>query len=167
MFAEYDKHYPSRFMQTSQATAVTNITKPVKKNNFGPSADKPYSVNGKSGLKSLVLLLRLTLSKFPEQICRVHTEITFHMSGYQPSTLYPESRIHESNYLPSPRFTLEDRQLLTSARTRPLPALSRFMVKFAWNSWSIPSTNDFTLFKKPILSAWLFHPLFGQRRAPE
>ena len=29
MFAEHDKHYPSRSGQTSLATAVTNITKPV------------------------------------------------------------------------------------------------------------------------------------------
>ena len=36
-FAEHDKHYPSRSGQTSLATAVANITKPVKKNNFGPS----------------------------------------------------------------------------------------------------------------------------------
>ena len=37
MFAERDKHYPSRPGQTSLATAVANITKPVTKNNFGPS----------------------------------------------------------------------------------------------------------------------------------
>ena len=37
MFAERDKHYPSRSGQTSLATAVANITKPVTKNNFGPS----------------------------------------------------------------------------------------------------------------------------------
>ena len=37
MFAERDKHYPSRSGQTSLATAVVNITKPVTKNNFGPS----------------------------------------------------------------------------------------------------------------------------------
>ena len=37
MFAECDKHYPSRSWQNSLATAVTNITKPVTKNNFGPS----------------------------------------------------------------------------------------------------------------------------------
>ena len=37
MFAERDKHYPSRSGQTSLATAVTNITKPVTKINFGPS----------------------------------------------------------------------------------------------------------------------------------
>ena len=37
MFAEGDKHYPSRSGQTSLATAVANITKPVTKNNFGPS----------------------------------------------------------------------------------------------------------------------------------
>ena len=37
MFAERDKHYPSRSGQTSLATAVTNITKPGTKNNFGPS----------------------------------------------------------------------------------------------------------------------------------
>ena len=36
-FAERDKHYPSRSGQTSLATAVTNITEPVTKNNFGPS----------------------------------------------------------------------------------------------------------------------------------
>ena len=39
MFEDRDKPYPSRFGQSSQATAVTitNITKPVTKNNFGPS----------------------------------------------------------------------------------------------------------------------------------
>ena len=37
MFAEYDTHYPSRSGQTSLATALANITKPVTKNNFGPS----------------------------------------------------------------------------------------------------------------------------------
>ena len=37
MFAERDKHYPSRSGQTSLATAAANITKPVTKNNFGPS----------------------------------------------------------------------------------------------------------------------------------
>ena len=37
MFAERDKHYPSKSRHTSLATAVTNITKPVTKNNFGPS----------------------------------------------------------------------------------------------------------------------------------
>ena len=37
MISECDKHYPSRSGQTSLATAVPNITKPVTKNNFGPS----------------------------------------------------------------------------------------------------------------------------------
>ena len=37
MFAECDKHYPSMSGQTSLATAVANITKPVTENNFGPS----------------------------------------------------------------------------------------------------------------------------------
>ena len=37
MFAERDKHYPSRSGQTSLATSVTKFTKPVTKNNFGPS----------------------------------------------------------------------------------------------------------------------------------
>ena len=37
MFAEPDNHYPSRSGQTSLATAVANITKPVTKNNFWPS----------------------------------------------------------------------------------------------------------------------------------
>ena len=37
MFAERDKHYPSRSRQTSLATAVTNFTKPVTRINFGPS----------------------------------------------------------------------------------------------------------------------------------
>ena len=36
MFAECDKHYPSRSGQTSLATAVTNITKPVTNINFMP-----------------------------------------------------------------------------------------------------------------------------------
>ena len=45
MFAERDKHYPSSSGQTSLATAATNITKPVTKNNFGPSTvsiNPPY-----------------------------------------------------------------------------------------------------------------------------
>ena len=37
MFAERDKHYPSRSGSTSLATAVTNITKPVTKINIEPS----------------------------------------------------------------------------------------------------------------------------------
>ena len=37
MFAERDKHFPSRSGQTGLAAAVTYITKPVTKNNFGPS----------------------------------------------------------------------------------------------------------------------------------
>ena len=43
MFAEgdnTDKHYPIRSGQTSLSAAVTNITKPVTKNNFGPSTQK-------------------------------------------------------------------------------------------------------------------------------
>ena len=39
MFAERDKHYSRRSGQTSLATAVTNITKPVTKINFGPSIE--------------------------------------------------------------------------------------------------------------------------------
>ena len=38
MFAEHNKHYPSRSGQTSLAKAIANITKPVTKNNFGPSS---------------------------------------------------------------------------------------------------------------------------------
>ena len=37
MFAKREKHYPGRSGQTSLATAVTNITKPVKKINSGPN----------------------------------------------------------------------------------------------------------------------------------
>ena len=37
MFSKRDKHYLSRSGQTSLATAVTNITKPVTKIDFGPS----------------------------------------------------------------------------------------------------------------------------------
>ena len=37
MFAKRENHYPSRSGQTGQATAVTNFTKPVTKNYFGPS----------------------------------------------------------------------------------------------------------------------------------
>ena len=37
MFAKRDKQYPSRSLQTSLATAVTNFTKPVTNINFGPS----------------------------------------------------------------------------------------------------------------------------------
>ena len=40
MSAERDEHNPSQSKQTSLATAVANITKPVTKNNFGPSAQK-------------------------------------------------------------------------------------------------------------------------------
>ena len=36
MYAEHDKHYPSRSGQTSIATAVANITKPVTKIDSGP-----------------------------------------------------------------------------------------------------------------------------------
>ena len=37
MFAERDKQYPRKSGQTGLDTAVTNITKPVTKINFGPS----------------------------------------------------------------------------------------------------------------------------------
>ena len=37
MFAERDKHYPSRSGQTSLAAAIAKFTKPVAKNYFGPS----------------------------------------------------------------------------------------------------------------------------------
>ena len=37
MFAKRDNHYPRMSGQTSLATAVTNITKPITKINFGPS----------------------------------------------------------------------------------------------------------------------------------
>ena len=37
MFAEHDKHYPSRSWHTSLATAVKNFTKPVTKIYFWPS----------------------------------------------------------------------------------------------------------------------------------
>ena len=59
MFANYDKHYPSRSGQTSLATAVTNLTKPVTKNNFGPSILKtrvepsrasPYKIFSKKNI---------------------------------------------------------------------------------------------------------------------
>ena len=36
MFAERDKHYPSRSGQSSLATAVTNLTKHVTEINSGP-----------------------------------------------------------------------------------------------------------------------------------
>ena len=39
MFAEHDKHYPRKSGQTSLTTAVANFTKPVTKNNFGPSTN--------------------------------------------------------------------------------------------------------------------------------
>ena len=42
MPAERDKHYPSRSGQTTLATAVTNITKPVTKTNFGSSIRKGW-----------------------------------------------------------------------------------------------------------------------------
>ena len=53
MFAEHDKHYPSRSGQTSLATAVANITKPVTKNNFGPSTLLPYSLRNEVWRKLL------------------------------------------------------------------------------------------------------------------
>ena len=37
MFAERDKHYPSRSRQTNLYRAVTNITKPVAKISFSLS----------------------------------------------------------------------------------------------------------------------------------
>ena len=37
MFANHDKHYPSRSEQIIQATPETNFTKPVTKIKFGPS----------------------------------------------------------------------------------------------------------------------------------
>ena len=37
MFAKCDKHCPSRSGQIILATAVTKLTKPVTKINFGPS----------------------------------------------------------------------------------------------------------------------------------
>ena len=40
IFPKRDKHYPSRSRQTSLATAVSNISKPVAKINFGPSSLK-------------------------------------------------------------------------------------------------------------------------------
>ena len=42
MFAECDKHYPSRCGQAILATAITKFTKPVTKNNFGPSTIPIY-----------------------------------------------------------------------------------------------------------------------------
>ena len=51
MLAVSDKHYPSRSKQTSLATAVTNITKPVTKNNFGPSILAPNADKGKRSKK--------------------------------------------------------------------------------------------------------------------
>ena len=41
MFAERDKHYPSRSGQTSLAAVVINITKPVTKINFRPGSHLP------------------------------------------------------------------------------------------------------------------------------
>ena len=38
-FAKCDKHYPSRFRQTSLATAVTNFTKPCTSHFFGLCTD--------------------------------------------------------------------------------------------------------------------------------
>ena len=46
MFAEHDKHYPSRSEQTSLSTAVANITKPVTKINFGPSIAQKRMLKG-------------------------------------------------------------------------------------------------------------------------
>ena len=45
MFAEHDKHYPSRSGQTSLATAITNITKPCYKELFRAK----YSRDGLKG----------------------------------------------------------------------------------------------------------------------
>ena len=54
MFPESEKRYPSRSRQTSLATAVVNITKPVTKNNFVPSSD----INRVTDCKFLWLILR-------------------------------------------------------------------------------------------------------------
>ena len=51
MFAERDKHYPSRFGQTSLATAITNITKPVTKIYSGISI--LYALNTQTNMDSL------------------------------------------------------------------------------------------------------------------
>ena len=61
MFAERDKHYPSRSGQTSLATAIANITKPVTKNNFGPSSCVPqylsFQVESRTDGKNIPLPL--------------------------------------------------------------------------------------------------------------
>ena len=55
MFAEHDKHFPSRSGQASLATAVTNITKPVTTINFGPSTQPcKLRIKWSSHLTSLV-----------------------------------------------------------------------------------------------------------------
>ena len=54
MFSKRDKHYSSRSGQTSLATAVRNFTKPVTKNNFGPSKVVPQSCEGGCVLDGVV-----------------------------------------------------------------------------------------------------------------
>ena len=56
MFAKRDKHYRSRSGQTSEATAVTNFTKPVTLINFWPSTLE-VELNGNStlGLDGILL----------------------------------------------------------------------------------------------------------------
>ena len=49
LFAKHDKHYPSRFGQTSLATVVANFTILVTNINFGPSRQMICNWVGEKG----------------------------------------------------------------------------------------------------------------------
>ena len=81
MFAECDKHYPSRSRQTSLATAVTNITKPVTKNNFGPSTYFIiFSYAGSSILLNYLTILWLIKCALPMHIVSIYIHSPFPLS---------------------------------------------------------------------------------------
>ena len=67
MIAERDKHYPSRYEQTSLATAAANITKPVTENNFGPSMSS--EVHEGSGYSTVGFPLHLHKSRKDGEFC--------------------------------------------------------------------------------------------------
>ena len=66
MFARRNKHYPCRSRQTSLAAVEENFTKPVAKNNFGPSALLP-----KDGIREwhLSFLAFLVVLWVPDNEC--------------------------------------------------------------------------------------------------
>ena len=68
MFANRDKHYPSRFGQTSPATAVPKFIKPVTKINFGRSGLRKnnYAILFKLNCYVLFCISKGTFSLFFE-----------------------------------------------------------------------------------------------------